>query len=348
MVLRSEQASELQGGLQEVQAVASDRPDPQAAIELKGLTKSYGAALAVNRLDLTIRRGEVFGLLGPNGAGKTTTILMLLGLTEPSAGKISVLGLDPARRALEIKRRVGYMPDDIGFYEDRTGLDNLIYTARLNGIPADEARESALALLERVGLGAAAAKKTGAYSRGMRQRLGLADVLIKQPEMIILDEPTLGIDPKGVTELLQLITSLSKEEGLTVLLSSHHLHQVQQICDRVGLFVKGQLVACGDIDTLARQLEDEQRGPMIELSIRGWNPAVREKLAALEGVSSVEPADDDGSGITRVRIECAEETAPQIARIAATDAELLAVRKLGHDLDAIYQRYFEGGETDGA
>src|SRR5690606_16906022 len=213
---------------------------------------------AVDHLTLGIYPGEIFGLLGPNGAGKTTTILMMLGLTEPTSGSVKVSGIDSTRNPMQVKRKVGYMPDDIGFYEDRTALDNLIYTARLNRIPEAEARERARLMLERVGLTDAAGKKVGAFSRGMRQRLGLADVLIKKPEVIILDEPTLGIDPEGVRELLELIRRLSREEGITVLISSHHLHQMQQICDRVGLFVRGKLLAEGDIASLAQKLFVEE------------------------------------------------------------------------------------------
>jgi len=223
-------------------------------IELSGLTKRYGTHIVVNHLDMSVGKGEIFGLLGPNGAGKSTTILMMMGLTEPDAGTVRVCGLDPVRRPIQVKRKVGYLPEDVGFYEDMTGMENLVYTARLNEIHADEAARRAGGLLENVGLGEVKHKKTGKYSRGMRQRLGLADVLIKHPEVIILDEPTLGIDPAGVKEFLELIVKLSREDGITVLFSSHQLHQVQQVCDRVGIFVDGRLLAQGDIGSLAAQL----------------------------------------------------------------------------------------------
>lgn len=213
-------------------------------IEVSSLTKLYGNFTAVDSLSLSIEKGEVFGLLGPNGAGKSTTILMLMGLTEPTAGNIRVCGLDPVRNPIEIKRKVGYLPEDVGFYDDLTGLENLRYTARLNGIPELEANTKAHKLLYDVGLEEHINKKTGQYSRGMRQRLGLADVLIKDPEVIILDEPTLGIDPAGIREFLDLIIRLSKDEGITVVFSSHHLQQVQQVCDRIGIFSKGKMHLC--------------------------------------------------------------------------------------------------------
>lgn len=219
-------------------------------IELSGLTKKYKGFVAVDGIDLNIREGEVFGLLGPNGAGKSTTILMILGLTEPTSGKVSVCGINSTTHPVEVRRRVGYLPEDVGFYEDMTGIENLVYTAELNGMPHDEARENAVELLHRVGLGEELKKRTGQYSKGMRQRLGLADVMIKKPEIIILDEPTSGIDPSGVQDFIRLIQQLSDETGLTVLFSSHHLNQVQVACDRVGLFKRGRLLTVLDINDL--------------------------------------------------------------------------------------------------
>lgn len=212
-------------------------------IELASLTKRYGDFIAVDNLNLSIRKGEIFGLLGPNGAGKSTTILMMLGLTEPTSGMVRVCGINSTTDPIDVKRKVGYLPEDVGFYEDMTGLENLLYTAALNGIDRQEAHEKAERLLERVGILKEAGKKVGKYSKGMRQRLGVADVLIKSPEIIILDEPTSGIDPAGVQDFMNLILQLSREEGLTVLLSSHLLNQVQQVCDRVGLFGGGKLLA---------------------------------------------------------------------------------------------------------
>lgn len=325
-------------------APAAVKAEP--VIELQRLTKRYGSQTAVNGLNLSISKGEIFGLLGPNGAGKTTTILMMLGLTEPTSGSARVCGLDPARRPLQVKRRVGYMPDDVGFYEDRTALDNLMFTARLNRIPAERARRQAMELLERVGLSGALTKRVGAFSRGMRQRLGIADVLIKQPEVIILDEPTLGIDPEGVRELLQLIRDLSRKEGLTVLLSSHHLHQVQQICDRVGLFVRGELIASGDVATLAKQLDDE--GTItVELEASGWTDELDGRLSNLDGVieyKGPERADRDAGAVAGATLVCSRDLTSEAAQAAIeSGARLHSVRRREYGLDDIYHRYFEGG-----
>jgi len=225
----------------------------QAIIEAEGLSKKYGHQVAVNNLHLQIREGEVFGFLGPNGAGKTTTLLMFLGLTEPTSGKVRVIGFDPTRDPFHVKEKVGYLPENVGFYDDMDARQNLQYIARLNRISdkvsAERIDESlkVVDLLEEVG------KKVGTYSKGMRQRLGIAEVLIKEPKLIFLDEPTIGLDPDGTNRMLDLIHSLSRDKNITIFLSSHLLDQVQRICDRVGIMIKGDLVAMGPIEELAKK-----------------------------------------------------------------------------------------------
>lgn len=317
-------------------------------ITLTNLTKTYGEKYAVKNLNLTIEKGEIFGLLGPNGAGKTTTILMMLGLIEPTSGSVRVCGLDSVRQPLLVKERVGYLPDDVGFYEDRTGLENVLHTALLNRIPKREAEERAIQCLKKVGLEEAMYQKTGTYSRGMRQRLGLADVLVKNPEVIILDEPTLGLDPEGVRELLQLIKALSKEEGITVLLSSHHLHQVQQICDRVGLFVKGELIAHGNINDLALEIFktepiriEAQIDPGEGEAAKDLNP-LKEAIASLDEVLNVEEPKPG-----HLSISCKRDITAKLAELVVSqEYPLIHLSKKLYGLDEIYQRYFEGGEQD--
>ena len=216
--------------------------EQNVVLEMRDISKNFTGVRALSHVDFTLRKGEIHALMGENGAGKSTTILMMLGLTDPTSGTVHVCGTNSTTYPVEVRKKVGYLPEDVGFYDDMTGPENLLYTARLNNIPEQEARQHAAQLLERVGLGREIDKKTGKYSRGMRQRLGLADVLIKNPEVIILDEPTSGIDPAGVQEFISLIRQLRDERGLTVLFSSHHLDQVQQICDRVGLFSQGRLL----------------------------------------------------------------------------------------------------------
>ncbi|WP_028593245.1 ABC transporter ATP-binding protein [Paenibacillus assamensis] len=312
----------------------------QPIISIKDLTKMYDEHTAVNQLTLSIQEGEIYGLLGPNGAGKSTTILMMLGLTEPTSGTVRVCGLDSVRQPIAVKRRVGYLPDDIGFYEDMTGYDNLMYTARLNRIPELEARQRVDAMLQRVGLSDAARKKASTYSRGMRQRLGLAEVLLKKPEVIILDEPTLGLDPEGVRELLQLIKALSRDEGITVLLSSHHLHQVQQICDRVGIFVKGELLVEGDVPSLAKGLFLEE-ALTLEVGVKPINSELIAELRKLPGVVRVEEQD----GL--LQIGCKEDISSALSRILIeSGCSLFHLQIKQYGLDEIYHRYFEGGEPN--
>jgi ABC-2 type transport system ATP-binding protein len=312
-------------------------------IELVDLTKMYGSFTAVDKLNLTVGKGEIVGLLGPNGAGKSTTILMMLGLTEPTSGSVKVCGIDSTRNPIEVKRKVGYLPEDVGFYDDRTAIENLMLTARLNRIPEAEAKKSAFDLLERVGLTDILKKKTGKYSKGMRQRLGLADVLIKKPEVVILDEPTTGIDPKGVKEFLQLISQLKKEQELTVLFSSHNLHQVQQVCDRVGIFVSGKLQSEGDIKTLSQQLFTKSLC-VIEAGIDniGYGNStvskIKELLLPIEGIADVQY----NNGL--FEIECTLDLSTTIAQALVTSGfGLTYLNKKEYGLDDIYNRYFEGG-----
>jgi ABC-2 type transport system ATP-binding protein len=225
----------------------------QIIIEAEGLTKKYETQIAVNNLALQIREGEVFGFLGPNGAGKTTTLLMFLGLTEPTAGKVRIVGFDPTREPLRVKEKVGYLPENVGFYDDMDARQNLRFIARLNRIPDGVSGKKIDELLQQVGLFEEGKKKVGTYSKGMRQRLGIAEVLIKEPKLIFLDEPTIGLDPDGTNRMLDLIHSLSRERNITIFLSSHLLDQVQRICDRVGIMIRGNLVAIGPIQELAKK-----------------------------------------------------------------------------------------------
>jgi ABC-2 type transport system ATP-binding protein len=333
-------------------AAAANRPlshrevaaDGAPAIRTRGLTKRYGTFTAVDRLDLSVRHGEVFGLLGPNGAGKTTTILMLLGLSEPTSGTARVLDLDPARNPLAVKRQVGYLPDNVGFYGALTGRQNLRYTARLNAIDKKVAAERIEHLLERVGLADVGDLEVEKYSRGMRQRLGLADVLVKDPSIVVLDEPTTAIDPAGVVEVLELVRQLARD-GAAVLLASHLLHQVQQVCDRVGIFVAGKLVANGPMDQLAGQIG--KGGPMqIEVSVAPPLDAARPIIQKVRGVISVEPDERDPRLLV---IHSERDVRAEVARALVEGGHPPAhLRRRGDELDEIYRRYFSGGEEPGS
>ncbi len=226
---------------------------PQTVIETKELCKYYGHQPAVDGLTLNVQEGEIFGFLGPNGAGKTTTILMLLGLTEPSKGDARVCGFNPTREPLKVKRLVGYLPENVGFYRDMTARENVQYVAQLNHIPNKISSTKIDEAFEIVGLSDDAEKKVGTFSRGMSQRLGIAEVLIKDPKICFLDEPTLGLDPDGAIRMIELIQSLSADRKITMLISSHNLDQVQRISHRVGIMIKGRLVAVGPMEDLAKE-----------------------------------------------------------------------------------------------
>jgi len=224
-----------------------------AIVETHNLTKNYGGQVAVSDLTFTIEEGEIFGFLGPNGSGKTTTLLMLLGLTEPTGGWARVAEFNPTREPIEVKRIVGYIPESIGFYDDMDARENLRFIARLNNMADPVSSPKIEEALGSVGLSDEAEKKVGAYSRGMRQRLGIAEILIKEPRLAFLDEPTLGLDPEGTTRIIEYIESLSRDKNITILLSSHDLKQVQKIADRIGIMIHGQMIALGSLEKLAEE-----------------------------------------------------------------------------------------------
>jgi ABC-2 type transport system ATP-binding protein len=307
----------------------------EPVITARGLTKRYGEAVVVDALDFDILKGETFGLLGPNGAGKTTTILMMLGLTEVSAGTVVVAGHDPVRRPLEVKRRVGYLPDLVGFYDHMTAVENLTYTARLMGLGRD-VREARIAdALARVRLTDVAHQNVATFSRGMRQRLGLAELIVKRAEIAILDEPTSGLDPQSTHEFLDMIGGL-KREGVTILITSHLLDQVQRLCDRVALFRGGKILVMGTVPELARQVlgagfvvdVEAAAAPGKELGAR---------LGAIAGVLSVQQTSE-----ATYRLTADHDVRAEAARaVVAADGALTRLSVDSPSLDAIYTRFFE-------
>jgi ABC-2 type transport system ATP-binding protein len=312
-------------------------------IELIGLTKLYGSLKAVDDLHLNVNNGEIYGLLGPNGAGKTTTILMMLGLTEPTAGKVNVCGINATSNPVAVKQKVGYMPDNVGFYDSMNALDNLIYMARLNGVPESTVRPRAIEMMEAVGLEKAMYKKAGAYSRGMKQRLGLAEVLIKQPDIIILDEPTNGIDPSGVKEFLSLIRQLSRQQNITVLLSSHHLNQVQQVCDRVGIFVEGRLLANDHISRLSDQLSSKE-SHVVTITVADMLPLTGDRQQELLQIAGVKSMESSGNTVT---FSCTHNNTPALVRcFVQYGLDITGVQQKEYDLEEVYQRYFENNLTE--
>ena len=301
-------------------------------IEARGLLKLYGAARVVDAIDLSVQRGEIFGLLGPNGAGKTTAILMMLGLTEISGGSVDVLGFNPVRQPLEVKRRVGYLPDSVGFYDNLTARENLTYTARLLDVPRRETDARIMDALRSVDLAEVADKRVATYSRGMRQRLGIAEIVMKKAEVAILDEPTSGLDPHATFELLEMIRRL-KKAGVAVLLSSHLLDRVQSVCDRVALFNKGRIALMGTVVELANQV----LGAGHPLLIEATGHDVAGTLGSIAGVRQVVPA---GEGAWRVTAD--HDVRAEVAqRIVMAGGALTKLSDLQPSLEEVYTRYFQ-------
>ena len=303
-----------------------------AVIEARDLTKRYGEAKAVDGISFSVARGEIFGLLGPNGAGKTTTILMMLGLTDVSGGEVRVLGLDPAREPLKVKGRIGYLPDSVGFYVNMTAAENLAYTARLMGIERVDRKTRVLEALTRVRLDDVANKRVATFSRGMRQRLGLAEILMKRAEIAILDEPTSGLDPQATQELLEMIRGL-KAAGVTVLLSSHLLERVQRVCDRVALFQGGKIALLGTVPELAREV----LGSGFAVDVEAEGAGLAEKLKSIPGVSAVAEL-----GNNRFRMLADRDVRPEAAvAVVGAGGKLRQLSVDEPSLDAIYNRFFQ-------
>jgi len=306
-------------------------------IEVERLTKRYDGVAVVNGISFAVMRGEIFGLLGPNGAGKTTTILMLLGLSEISDGRVRVLGHDPVREPLQVKRQVGYLPDQVGFYDNLTAAENLRYTARLMGLDRVEREERIRTSLGHVGLADVTNSRVGTFSRGMRQRLGLAEILMKEAQIAILDEPTSGLDPQATVELLNIIREL-KTRGVSVLVSSHLLERVQSVCDRVALFNQGNIALIGTVPELGREV----LGGGFHVEVEAEGEGIAERLSAVPGVQKVTPA-----AAHRWRLTSDRDVRPEAAAaVVAAGGRLLRLSVEEPSLQAIYTRYFQTHEGE--
>jgi ABC-2 type transport system ATP-binding protein len=271
-------------------APATSRPGPRAAIELRGLTKDFPVGLrglklrAVDNLTLDVPAGQVFGLLGPNGSGKSTTIKVVLGLLEPTLGTCRVFGVPSNEVAA--RRNVGYLPESPYFYRYLSGEELVRFYARVCGVPRARLDARVSEVIEWVGLAGAARRRVGTYSKGMLQRIGLAQALVHDPQLIILDEPTAGVDPVGSAEISAMILRL-KAEGRTVLITSHLLAQIEDVCDRIAILDRGRLILAGAVADLIGQRDRQAllvdtltEGELAEL--RAWLAARGRKLEAVE------------------------------------------------------------------
>jgi ABC-2 type transport system ATP-binding protein len=304
-------------------------------IETRDLTKAYGKFTAVRGLNLRIAEGEVFGLLGPNGAGKTTTMLMLMGFCEPTSGSVLINGYNPAREPVRVKGVVGYMPERVGFYDDMTARENLEYTGRLNGLGGSLLKARINELIETVGLKDRADQLVGKYSHGMKQRLGIADVMIKQPKIAIFDEPTSGIDPEGTDQVLNLVRAMARQK-VTVIISSHQLHQLQKVCTAVGIFSKGQMIASGPVDKLGRDALRKGNYNII-LPIAQLADRVRSEISKIPGVFSIDSIADS------TIVSADEDISGELERVVFEATGLKVQMKVEQfELEEIYMKYFEG------
>src|SRR5688500_4971160 len=296
-------------------------------IQVTGLTKDYGDRRALHSISFDANQGEIVGFLGPNGAGKTTTMRILTGYMPPTDGTAIVAGYDVVEESLEVRKRVGYLPETVPLYTDMTALDYLKFMADLRHIP--NSRERAYETLEQVNLGDRAEGYIGNFSKGMRQRVGLAQALIHRPEVIILDEPTIGLDPAQVVEIRNVIREIGKDR--TVLLSTHILSEAQQICDRFLIINKGQIVAEDTPENLQSRLVGSQR---VVLRVRGDSDELPGKIQKLKGVRDVE-AKPDGS--VEFEFSAGQDVRPQVAKaVVQAGFDLLEMRPVGLSLEEIF------------
>ncbi len=301
----------------------------------KDLSKKYNEHLVVDNLNLAIKKGEIFGLLGPNGAGKSTVILMALGLTEPSSGSINVAGFNSTREPLEVKRITGYLPEKVGFYEDMSAKGNLTYTAELNNIPYREIPKKIDEVLEIVTLTKNKNQLVKTFSKGMKQRLGIADVLIKDPQLVFFDEPTEGLDLKVANHILQTILDLNKQKNITFLLSSHQLNLMQKVCPRVGILSRGKLIGEGTVENLGRNLFGGGKY-RIELELEKVTDGLIEKLKKLDKVVNVNKVDN------QLQVICDKDIRQDISRLIAAEDILMTRMDMKQDaLEEIYLKYFK-------
>jgi len=296
-------------------------------IRVDGLTKDYGTRRAIENLTFEARQGEVVGFLGPNGAGKTTTMRILTGYMPPTSGSAKVAGFDVVSESMEVRRRVGYLPETVPLYADMTVFEHLKFFADLRHLP--DAEDMVDNALEMVGMEERAEGYVGALSKGMRQRIGLAQALLHKPEVLILDEPTIGLDPAQVVEFRNIIREIGKER--TVLLSTHILSEAQALCDRVLIINKGRIVVEDSPENLQARLVGAERSI---LRVKGDADELAPKIAGIDGVQSAK-AQADGS--VEFQFAPSRDVRPQVARIVVEAGyDLLELRPVGMSLEEIF------------
>lgn len=308
----------------------------ESMIETQQLTKHYGELKAVDQLDITVNKGEIVGFLGPNGSGKTTTLLMLMGLSLPTSGTASVGGYNVINESKSVRQIAAMLPEGAGYYDDLTARQNLRYIGQLNEIPEPELEKRIDDLFESVKLTKWADTKVGKFSRGMKQRLGIMEVLVKRPKVAFFDEPTLGLDPKATKELRDILIELNKEQNLTILLSSHLLYEIQQTCQRVLILRKGKLVVSDTIENLSNHFSGTDR-TTIEFELTKVTSDLIQKIKDIDGVTSV-----DKENQKKLFVHTNQDKSREISEtITSNGSTILLMKPKEHSLEEIFLKYYE-------
>ena len=314
-------------------------------IEVERLTKHYGPVVAIRDVSFNVAPGQIVGFLGPNGAGKSTTMRILACFMPASSGRARVAGHDVLNESMEVRRRIGYLPENVPLYTDMRVAPYLDFVAEVKGVPRSDRKRRVADVMDRCMVADVQNRLIGKLSKGYRQRVGLAQAIVSDPEVLILDEPTIGLDPKQITEIRSLIKSLAGQH--TVILSTHILPEVSMVCSGVIIINNGSIVAQGPIDTLVEQFFPTAR---VEVEIVGPAPAVRERIRAIAGVLSVQDlAGANGAGRFVVEAARDRDVRSEIFRMAAQQRwELLELKRVGMTLEEVFMRIVAGEESEEA
>ena len=303
-------------------------PVEEPALVLSGLTRAFSGRFAVRGLDLVVPSGTVFGFLGPNGAGKTTTVRLMLGILPPTAGSVRVFGLDPVRDGARVRALTGVLPDSVGLYDRLTAQQNLEFAARIAGITGEQRARCVEGSLRRVDLWDRRGDRVSGFSKGMRQKLGIARALLAEPRLLVLDEPTSGLDPVNIVMLRDLLVSLAQEGGRTIFMCTHHLDEAQRLCGMVAIIQAGQLAAVGSPGELGAGTQHSVRIRCARL-----DPA---RAAGLELPSGTALVATGTPGEWRVTLNRPEDIEGIVARLVAADAGVRAVVPEQRSLEDVY------------